>query len=122
MLGWGNNNLPLPIPEDMNFLWAYVHSMYPANRAPDPLKWFTPDMRHRSHQLYIACQMNLDSAPGHAKVARFAQEFVKTHGHPDRVFLEGLRLDGERWIWGNVWWEYANGKRVRYPNYTEIAT
>jgi hypothetical protein len=24
------------------------------------------------------------------------------------------------WTWKNVWWEYAVGKRVRYPNYSEV--
>ncbi|MGC9003243.1 MAG: fibronectin type III domain-containing protein [bacterium] len=122
MIGWGNNNLPTPIEEDMKYLWAYVHSMYRGNREEGPLKWFSPEMRHRSHQLYEGCYMNLDSDPKHAEVARFAQQFLKANGHPDRVYLEGLRWDSEKkeWVWDNVWWEYKNGKRVRYPNYEEI--
>lgn len=122
MIGWGNNNLPTPVLEDMKYLWAYVHSMYRGNREEGPLKWFTPEMRHRSHQLYEGCYMNLDSDPKHGDVARFAQEFLRKNGHPDRVYLEGLRWDEEKkeWVWDNVWWEYKDGKRVRYPNYDEI--
>lgn len=122
LIGWGNNNLPTPSPEDMKYLWAYVHSMYRGNREAEPFKWFTPEMRHRSHQLYIGCYMNLDSDLKHALVARFAQEFLRKNGHPDRVFLEGLRWDPEEkmWKWDRVWWEYKDGRRVLYPNYEEV--
>ena len=83
-------------------------------------------MRHRAHQLYIGAYLHLDSAPGHAVAARFAQDFVKRNGAPDRVFLEGLRRDGDAgtWAWDKVWWEYgdphANGRRVRYPEWSEV--
>jgi hypothetical protein len=80
-------------------------------------------MRHRSHQLYIGTYMNLDSTPGHAVAARFGQEFVRKHGAPDRVFLQGLRQDKDRkWVWDKVWWEYADGRRVQYPDWADIVT
>ncbi len=80
-------------------------------------------MRPKSHQLYSACYLNLESGPDVAKVARFAQKFLKEHGHPDRVWLEGLHWDGQQkeWVWKNVWWEYQSGRRVQYPNYDEVS-
>jgi hypothetical protein len=120
-VGWPGNTLPTPNPKDLDSLWAYTLGTYRGNREA-PLAWFTPEMRHRSHQLYIGTYIHLDSPPGHAVAARFGQEFVKKNGAPDRVFLEGLRQDdGGKWVWDKVWWEYADGRRVQYPDWAEVA-
>lgn len=120
--GWGNNTLPIPSREDMKELWAFTHSIYRGN-IESSFPWYTAEMRHQSHQLYIGSYMNLRSSQDHATVARFAQKFLKDNGHPDRIFLEGLRWDdaGNQWIWDKVWWEYKDGRRVRYPDYKEIS-
>jgi hypothetical protein len=117
-VGWGNNTLSEPHIEDMKQLWAITHSV---NR-PNSVSWYTAEMRHKSHQLYVGAYLNLRSSPDHAVVARFVQKFILENGHPDRVYLEGLRWDqaaGE-WVWDNVFWEYKDGRRVRYPDYSEV--
>jgi hypothetical protein len=120
-VGWAGNTLPTPNRKDLDNLWACTLGTYRGNRE-EPFAWFTPEMRHRSHQLYIGTYMNLDSASGHAVAARFGQEFIKKNRAPDRVFLEGLRQDEDRkWVWDKVWWEYAGGRRVQYPNWTDLA-
>jgi hypothetical protein len=120
-VGWPANTLPTPNRKDLDNLWAYTLGTYRGNRE-GPFAWFTPEMRHRSHQLYIGTYMNLDSSPGHAVAARFGQDFVKKNGAPDRVFLDGLRQGNDaKWIWDKVWWEYADGRRVQYPDWAEVA-
>jgi hypothetical protein len=118
--GWGNNTLPQPSREDMKELWAFTHSVYRGN-IESSFPWYTAEMRHKSHQLYIGSYMSLRSTADHAAVARFAQKFIRDNGHPDRVFLEGLRWDesGAEWTWDKVWWEYKDGRRVQYPNYAD---
>lgn len=119
-VGWPGNTLPTPNRKDLDNLWAYTLGTYRGNREA-PFAWFTPEMRHRSHQLYIGAYLHLDSVPGHAVAARFAQEFVGKNGAPDRVVLEGLRQENDgKWIWDKVWWQYANGRRVRYPDWAEM--
>ena len=119
--GWGNNTVPQPTRQDMKQLWALAHSVYRGNLEAS-FPWYTAEMRHKSHQLYAGAYLNLKSAPEHAVVARFAQKFLKENGHPDRVFMENLRWDaaGSEWVWDNVYWEYKDGRRVRYPNYAEV--
>ena len=99
-------------------LWAITHSI---TRPAVP--GYNAEMRHKSHQLYVGANYKLQgSSPDHAVVARFVQKFISDNGHPDRVYLEGLRWDqaaGE-WKWDNVFWEYKNGHRVRYPDYSEV--
>jgi hypothetical protein len=120
-VGWPGNTLPTPNRKDLDSLWVCTLGTYRGNREA-PFAWFTPEMRHRSHQLYIGTYIHLDSAPGHAVAARFGQEFVKKNGPPDRVVLEGLRQEKDgKWVWDKVWWEYAGGRRVRYPDWAEIA-
>ncbi len=121
-VGWAANTLPTPKPGDLDNLWAYTLGTFRGNRDGGVLRWFTPQMRHRAHQLYIGCYLHLDSAAGHAGVARFAQGFVKQHGPPDRVFLENLRRDetAGKWTWDRVWWEYSDGRRVLYPESAEV--
>jgi len=120
-VGWPGNTLPTPNRKDLDSLWAYTLGTYRGNREA-PFAWFTPEMRHRSHQLYIGAYMHLDSAPGHAVAARFGQEFVKKNGTPDRVVLEGLRQEKDgKWVWDKVWWEYADSRRVPYPDWADIA-
>jgi len=122
MLGWGNNCLGGLSEGDMKYLWAYVHSVYKAGWVGAEMSWFTPEMRHRFHQLYIGCYTTVSASPEHARVSRFAQEFLKTHGHPDRVYLEGLRWDENKgeWVWDKVWWQYEDGRSVLYPNYEDF--
>jgi hypothetical protein len=120
--GWASCNWGTPIPQDMKALWAMIGTTYRGNRDGSAFRWHTAEMRHKSHQLYVGCYLNLDGGPEHAKTARFGQRFLKEHGHPDRVFLENLRWDktaGE-WVWEKVWWEYVNGRRVRYPEFNEL--
>jgi hypothetical protein len=120
-VGWPGNTLPTPSRKDLDSLWAYTLGTYRGNREA-PFAWFTPEMRHRSHQLYIGTYIHLDSAPDHAVAARFGQEFVKKNGAPDRVVLEGLRQERDgKWVWDKVWWEYAGGRRVQYPDWVDIA-
>ena len=120
-VGWPGNTLPTPNRKDLDNLWAYTLGTYRGNREA-PFAWFTPEMRHRSHQLYIGVYIHLDSAPGHAVAARFGQQFVKKNGTPQRVVLGGLRQDHDgKWVWDKVWWEYADGRRVQYPDWAEIA-
>jgi hypothetical protein len=123
ILGWGNNNLGGPAREDMDRLWAYVQGVHRGDQwwgGSD--EWFTPELRHRSHQMYVGTFMKLSGSEAHAEVAAFAQDFLAEHGHPDRVYLEGLQKKGvqQEWTWDDVWWEYENGRRVRYPDYGEI--
>jgi hypothetical protein len=123
LLGWGNNTLATPTEGDMRTLWAYAHSIYRGNNEAPNLQWFTPELRHRSYQLYEGVYLNLKSSPEHGTVARFAQDFLRRHGPPDRVYLENLRWDdrAQEYKWSNVWWEYGDGRRIRYPNYNEIS-
>ncbi len=119
--GWGNNTLPIPSQIDMKELWAFSHSIYRGN-IESSFPWYTAEMRHKSHQLYTGSYMNLRSSPDHGIAARFCQKFLKDNGHPDRVFLEGLRWDeaGGQWIWDKVFWEYKDGRRVQYPDWAEV--
>jgi hypothetical protein len=56
------------------------------------------------------------------KAVQRGNKIVKKNGAPDRVFLEGLRQDsGGKWVWDKVWWEYADGRRVQYPDWADIA-
>ncbi len=118
--GWGNSTYEQPTLEDMKELWAFTHTVNRGN-LDSSFPWYTAEMRYRMHQLYIGAYMNLNSTPDHAAVARFAQKFIKDNGHPDRVFLEGLRWEENRgeWVWDKVWWEYKDGRRVQYPNYAD---
>jgi hypothetical protein len=119
-VGWPGNTLPTPNRKDLDNLWAYTLGSYRGNRE-EPLAWFTPEMRHRSHQLYIGAYIHQDSAPGQAVAARFGQEFVKKNGAADRVVLQGLRQDNDgKWVWDKVWWEYADGRRVQYPDWESV--
>ena len=120
LIGWGNNTVGQINKEDMNHLWAYTHGIHRGNRAGNVIDWFTPEMQHQTYQLYIGTYINLESAQKHGDVARYVRKFLQDNGHPDRVFLEGLRQENEKWIWDKVWWEYNDGKRVQYPNYEEI--
>jgi len=119
--GWGNSTVAQPTRQDMKEIWALAHSVYRGN-LESSFPWYTAEMRHKSHQLYAGAYLNMKSTPEHAKVARFAQKFLKENGHPDRVFMENLRWDatGSEWVWDNVYWEYKDGHRVRYPNYSEL--
>ncbi len=124
-MGWGNNSLPTPTEADVKDTWALVHSSIRLGET----RWAGPRLRHMIHSLYGAALLCLDNEPQHGEVARFCQEFVRRNGHPDRVVLEGLRwayLDasGRRsavrgWIWDDVYWEYRDGRRVKYPSYPE---
>ena len=106
----------------MRTLWAYAHNIYRGNNEDVALSWFTPELRHRSYQLYEGVYLNLKSSPEHGAVARFARNFLRQHGPPDRVYLDNLRWDDreQEYKWTNVWWEYDDGRRIRYPNYNEI--
>ena len=73
--------------------------------------------------------MSMDSSEDQVRVAQFCQEFIRQHGHPDRVFLENLRWDFldptgrsavKGWIWDQVYWEYRDGRRIKYPSYAEF--
>ena len=123
LIGWGNNTVGYLHRKDMKHLWAYTHGIHRGNRAGDAIHWFTPEMQHRSHQLYIGVYLNLDSDPEHGDVARFVRRFLEENGHPARVCLVGLRWSkpDKQWIWDEVWWEYEDGRRVLYPDYSEIA-
>lgn len=57
-------------------------------------------MRHKFHQLYLGCSLHLKGGLEHARAAQFGQQFLKSHGHPDRVFLEKLRWDeaAKEWV------------------------
>ncbi len=119
--GWGNNTVGMPSRQDMKEIWALAHSVYRGN-LESSFPWYTAEMRHKSHQLYAGAYLNMKSAPEHATVAHFAQKFLKENGHPDRVFMQNLRWDETKseWVWDAVYWEYKDGHRVRYPNYSEV--
>ena len=125
LLGWGNNTVPTPAESDAANLWALIHSCF---RGDLEARWVGPRLRHIAHSLYVGAYMSMDSDEEQARVARFCQAFVRRHGHPDRVYLENLRWDFvdptgrsavKGWIWDQVYWEYNDGQRVRYPSYAE---
>ncbi len=125
LLGWGNNTVPTPAEIDAANPWALIHSCF---RGDLEARWVGPRLRHIAHSIYACAYMGMDSQPEQADVAKFCQEFVRQHGHPDRVYLENLRWDFldasgrsavKGWIWDKVYWEYGDGRRVCYPSYAE---
>jgi hypothetical protein len=121
-VGWTSSNVGNITAADAKRLWAFTMVNHRGNLDGAGRNFFTAEMRHISHQLYCGAYMGLQSDANHTAAARFAHRFVQDNGHPERVFLEGLKYDNDKqmWRWDNVWWEYAGGKRVRYPNYSEV--
>ena len=77
----------------------------------------TEEWMHKLHQLYAAPFQAENNTP---RAHAFAKDFLKQHGAPRRVVLDGLRPDNaegetDNWVWDRVLWELANGKRVEYP-------
>jgi hypothetical protein len=125
-IGWGNNSLPTPIEADAANPWALILGNFRGNLEA---QWVSARYRHIAHSVYCGAYMRVDSSADHVKVARFGQAFLKEHGHPDRVTLENLRWDfidpsGRHalrgWVWDDAIWEYADGRRVRYPSFDEV--
>lgn len=127
-MGWGNNTLPTPTNADGGNVWALVHSVFRGN-IDASTSWVGPRMFHAAYSVYGAAYVQLDQGKPFATVNKAAQAFLKEHGHPDRVVLDGLRwgyLDAsgrspvQGWIWDDVFWEYMDGRKVRYPRYSEV--
>ncbi len=72
---------------------------------------------HKLHQVYAMPFQDRGACP---RAHAFAREFLKKNGPPDRVVLQGLRpAEGKQtdhWVYDGVFWEYADGRRVKYPN------
>jgi len=127
-LAWGSSVVPTPTEEDALNPWAVSHQIMRGNLDGSG-RWFSPRFRHIIHSMYAGAYMNVKSSEVHAEVARFCQEFIKEHGHPDRVKLVGLRWDFidptgrsamRGWVWDKVMWEYDSGKSVEYPGYQDV--
>ena len=127
-LAWGSSVVPTPIEEDAFNPWAVSHQIMRGN-LDGGTDWFSPRFRHIVHSMYAGAYMRVGSNEKHVKVARFCQDFIKKHGHPDRVKLQGLRWDFldptgrsamRGWVWDKVVWEYDSGKSVVYPAYQEV--
>ena len=78
----------------------------------------TEEWMHKLHKLNAVPFQILTKTP---RAHAFAKRFVKQHGQPRRVALDNLRLANEEgetdhWVWDRVFWEYADGRRVEYPN------
>jgi len=84
-----------------------------------PMMQTGPDLSeswaHKMHQLYAMPFQDRGAAP---KSHLFAREFLKRNGPPDRVVLANLRPGTvlKEWLYDGVTWEYADGRRVEYPN------
>ncbi len=127
-IGWGNNSLQTPVEIDAANPWAMIQANFRGNLEAT---WLSARFRHIAHSIYSAAYMRIESSEDHVKVARFCQNFVKEHGHPDRVYLENLHWDFidptgrsalRGWVWDNAVWEYNDGRKVRYPSFDEIMT
>ena len=95
--------------------WFYANASI--NPSEMPLKEGAKSSRHRFHQVYCAVDMaGRDEGGEHAKATKFFASFLKTNGHPDRVVLKNLRFESGKWVYDGVDWEYADGKKVAYPN------
>ncbi len=126
LLGWGNNTVPTPAEIDAANPWALIHSCF---RGDLEASWVGARFRHIANSLYASAYMDMGSTEDQVQVAKFCEEFVQSNGHPDRVFLENLRWDYidssghsalRGWVWDAVFWEYADGRRVKYPSYPEF--
>jgi hypothetical protein len=49
------------------------------------------------------------------QATEFFTSFLRANGHSDRVVLRNFRNEVGKWCDG-VDWEYADGRRVEYPN------
>jgi len=73
--------------------------------------------RHRLYQVYCAVDMGISPKAVEDHLAtKFMVNFLRTNGHPDRVVLKNLRNEDGKWVYDGVDWEYADGRRVEYPN------
>ena len=128
-IGWANSVLPTPDERDAIDPWAIAFQIMRGNLERSAFKCFTPRFRHIVHSLYAGAYMNVETSDEHVAVARFAQNFIKTNGHPENIKLDNLRWDfidptGQSplrgWVWDSVTWLYADGRSVRYPTYAEF--
>jgi hypothetical protein len=78
----------------------------------------TDEWLHKLHQLYALPFQDRGGAP---RAHAFARGFLEKNGPPHRIVLDNLRLANEgqerdHWVYDRVFWEYADGRRVEYPN------
>ncbi len=98
---------------DGKMAWMFAGCALMCNKGQATEEWM-----HKLHQLYAVPFQILTKTP---RAHAFAKQFIKQHGHPRRVVLDKLRLANEEgetdhWVWDRVFWEFADGRRVEYPN------
>ena len=101
--------------EAIEMPWWFANASINPPRMPATPGTLSP--RHRLHQVYCAVDMpSSTDADEHYKATKFFVNFVRANGPPDRVILKNLRNEGGKWEYDGVDWEYADGRRVEYPN------
>ncbi len=122
----------LEINGECSVSWGGAHDFGPVGNEVREMPWWFANgtanppkisgqaesgmVRHRLHQVYCEVEMPPNSDAEEHAATLFFGSFRKAHGDPERIVLKNLRLDNGHWIYDGVDWEYADGKRVEYPN------
>jgi hypothetical protein len=114
-VGWGGGFHFGPVGKELEEMpWWFANGVI---NPPDPLGKRTGAVLRKLHQVYGASSLAQSaSLPEHRQEAVFFASFVKKHGPPDRVVLKNLRRESGKWAYDGVEWQYADGRKVEYPN------